>query len=162
MLSYALISFLLIKRRVAAAIPLRQNIKRCEFIESPFVLGFMFPVIYLPTTLDKKDWDYVIAHEEAHIQRKDHWWKPIGFLLLSIYWFNPIMWVAYVLLCRDIEAACDEKVIRNMDKEELRAYSIALLKSAVPQRSITACPLAFGEVGIKERIKFVINYRKPK
>ena len=161
MLSYALISFLVIKRRVAAAIPLRQNIKRCEFIESPFVLGFLFPVIYLPTALDKMDWDYVIAHEEAHIQRKDHWWKPIGFLLLSIYWFNPIMWVAYVLLCRDIEAACDEKVIRNMDKEELRAYSTALLKSAVPQRSITACPLAFGEVGIKERIKFVMNYRKP-
>ena len=161
MLAYAFISFLLIKRRVAAAIPLRQNIKRCEFIESPFVLGFIFPVIYLPAALDKTDWDYVIAHEEAHIQRKDHWWKPIGFLLLSIYWFNPIMWVAYVLLCRDIEAACDEKVIRNMDKEELRAYSTALLKSAVPQRSITACPLAFGEVGIKERIKFVMNYRKP-
>jgi len=161
MLIYALISYLLLKRKVATAIPLRKNIKRCEFIGSPFVLGFFFPVIYLPTTLEKKDWEYVISHEEAHIQRRDHWWKPIGFLLLSIYWFNPVLWLAYILLCRDIEAACDEKVIKNMDKDALRAYSTALLKSSIHQRSITACPLAFGEVGIKERIRHVMNYKKP-
>ena len=161
MLAYAAVSYFLIKRKVAAAIPLRQNIKRCEFIDSPFVLGFLFPVIYLPAALEKPDWQYVIAHEEAHIQRRDHWWKPIGFLLLSIYWFHPLMWIAYILLCRDIEAACDERVIRNMDKDALRAYSTALLKCSVRHRTVAACPLAFGEVGIKERISHVMNYRKP-
>ena len=160
MLMYATISYLLIKRRVAAAIPLRQNIKRCEFIESPFVLGVLFPVIYLPASLEKPDWQYVIAHEEAHIQRRDHWWKPIGFLLLSIFWFHPLMWVAYILLCRDIEAACDERVIQNMDKDALRAYSTALLTCSVRRRTVGACPLAFGEVDIRERISHVMNYRK--
>lgn len=161
MLAYALTSYLLLRRKVATAIPLRKNIKRCEFIDSPFVLGFFFPEIYLPAILEKKDWEYVIAHEEAHIARRDHWWKPIGFGLLSIYWFNPVLWLAYILLCRDIEAACDEKVIRNMDKNALRAYSTALLKSSIHQRAITACPLAFGEVGIRERIQNVMNYKKP-
>jgi len=161
MLLYSLISYLLIRKKVAAAIPLRQNIKRCDFIDSPFAIGFFVPVIYLPTKLEKRDWEHVIAHEQAHICRCDHWWKPMGFLLLSVHWFNPILWLAYILLCRDIEAACDEKVICNMDQETRRAYSSALLKCSVRQRSITACPLAFGEGGIKERISHVMNYRKP-
>ena len=161
MLLYTLVSYLILKRKVAESIPLRKNIKRCEFIDSPFVLGVFFPVIYLPASLQKQDWEYVIAHEEAHIQRRDHWWKPFGFLLLSVYWFNPLMWIAYILLCRDIEAACDEKVIRNMDREALRRYSTALLKASVHRPVIAACPLAFGEVGIKERIRHVMNYKKP-
>lgn len=161
MLLYSVVSYLLLKRKVAEAIPLRKNIKRCEFIDSPFVLGFLFPVIYLPAALEKKDWEYVIAHEEAHIQRRDHWWKPIGFLLLSIYWFHPLLWVAYILLCRDIESACDEKVIKDLKLDDRRAYSTALLKCSIHRRSVTACPLAFGEVGIKARITHVMNYRKP-
>lgn len=161
MLLYALTSYLLLKRKVAAAIPVRQNIKRCEFIDSPFVLGFFVPVIYLPAALEKRDWDYVLAHEEAHIQRRDHWWKFLGFLLLSVYWFHPLVWVAYVMLCRDIEAACDEKVIVNMAEDKRRAYSAAMLKCSVHPRSVAVCPLAFGEGNIKERIRHVMNYRKP-
>lgn len=158
---YTLISYLLLKRRVAAAIPVEKGIKQCEFIDSPFVLGVICPVIYLPFDMAEGDMAYVIAHEKAHIRRRDHWWKPLGFALLSVYWFNPVLWLAYILLCRDIEAACDEKVIRDMEKDDRRAYSSALLHCSVHRRSIAACPLAFGEVGVKDRIRGVMNYRKP-
>jgi hypothetical protein len=104
---------------------------------------------------------HVIRHEKAHLQRHDHWWKPLGFLLLSVYWFNPLCWIAYILLCRDIEMACDEKVIRDMDKDDMAAYSQALLDCSFPRKRIAACPLAFGEVGVKERVKGVLNYKKP-
>ena len=161
MLLYALVSFLLIYRRVATAIPVEKNIKRSEFIDTPFVLGLVRPVIYLPACMASEDTPYVIAHEQAHIRRRDHWWKPLGFLLLSVYWFNPAMWVAYILLCRDIEAACDEKVIREMAQEGRRAYSTALLNCSISRRRIAACPLAFGEVGVKERVKRVMHYKKP-
>ena len=161
MLLYEQISYLLLKRRVATATLLRENIKQSERINSPFVLGLFRPVIYLPYRVADEDLTYVIAHEKAHIRRKDHWWKPIGFILLAIYWFHPLLWVAYVLLCRDIEAACDEKVIREMGTEDRRAYSAALLHCSVRHRVIAACPLAFGEVGVKARIKDVMNYKKP-
>lgn len=161
MLLYALISYLFLRHRVATATLLRENIKQSERVDSPFVLGFFRPVIYLPYNIAEEDLDYVTAHEHAHIRRKDHWWKPLGFILLAIYWFNPLLWVAYVLLCRDIEVACDEKVIREMDKEDRRAYSAALLRCSVRHHAIAACPLAFGETGVKNRIKAVMNYKKP-
>lgn len=161
MLIYSLVSYLLLKRKVATAIPVRRGIKQSEFVDSPFVLGIIRPMIYLPIGMAEGDMTYVIAHEKAHIRRRDHWWKPLGFLLLSIYWFNPLLWAAYILLCRDIEAACDEKVIREMDKDDRRAYSTALLNCSIHRRRITACPLAFGEVGVKERVKGVMNYKKP-
>ena len=158
---YAVISYVLLKRKVQTAIPLKKGIKQCEFVDSPFVLGIIRPVIYLPFDMAEGDMAYVIAHEKAHIRRRDHWWTPLGFLLLSIHWFNPLLWVAYILLCRDIEAACDEKVIRDMDKNNRRAYSAALLNCSVHRRRIAACPLAFGETGVKTRVKGVMHYKKP-
>ena len=162
MLLYALISYLFLRRRVATATLLRENIKQSESVDSPFVLGLFRPVIYLPYCVAEVDFDYVIAHEQAHIRRKDHWWKPLGFILLAIYWFHPLLWVAYMLLCQDVEAACDEKVIREMTKEERRAYSAALLRCSTRRRAIAACPLEFGETGVRDRIKAVMNYKKPK
>lgn len=158
---YALVSYGRIKRRVATATLLRDNIRQSEYVDSPFVLGLFRPVIYLSYQVEPGDLEYVIAHEQAHIRRKDHWWKPLGFVLLCVYWFNPLLWVAYVLLCRDIEGACDEKVIREMGLEDRRGYSTALLNCSVRRRSIAACPLAFGEVGVKERVKSVMNYKRP-
>ena len=161
MLAYTAVSYLLLRKKMEEATQLRDNIWQCEQVDSPFVLGFIKPRIYLPYAITDSDMANVIAHEQAHIQRKDHWWKPIGFLLLSIHWFNPVLWLAYILLCRDIEAACDEKVIKHMEKDEMRAYSTALLHCSVHRRRIAACPLAFGETGVKERIKRVMNYKKP-
>lgn len=161
MFGYTLVSYLLLKRKVATAIPLAKGIKQSEYVDSPFVLGIILPVIYLPFGMAEGDCAYVIAHEKAHIRRRDHWWKPFGFLLLSVYWFNPVLWVAYILLCRDIEVACDEKVIKDMEKDERRAYSTALLNCSIHRRRIAACPLAFGETGVKARVKSVMNYKKP-
>ena len=161
MLCYALGSYLLLRLRLREATLEEQNVKECAAVDSPFVLGVFRPVVYLPYGLDEGDRDYVLAHEKAHIARKDHWWKPLGFLLLSLHWFNPLVWAAYVLLCRDIEAACDERVIRDMEKEDRRAYSTALLNCSIHRRRIAACPLAFGEVGVKTRIQNVMHYKKP-
>ncbi len=161
MLVYTAVSYLLLRHRVATAVRLRNNIYRSENVDSPFVLGFLGPKIYLPFRMDSGDLPLVIAHEEAHIRRKDHWWKPFGFVLLSIHWFNPLMWIGYILLCRDIELACDEKVIREMDNETKADYTQALVSCSVNRRRIAACPLAFGEVGVKERVKTVMNYKKP-
>ena len=161
MLVYTAVSYFLLRRRVATAIRLRDNIYRSEHVDSPFVLGILGPKIYLPFKMDSRDLAHVIAHEEAHIRRKDHWWKPLGFVLLAIHWFNPLLWVGYILLCRDIELACDEKVIKEMDNETKATYSEALVACSVNRRVIAACPLAFGEVGVKERVKTVMNYKKP-
>ena len=161
MLAYTAVSYYLLKQKVATAIPLVKGIKQSEYVDSPFVLGIIHPVIYLPFDMAEADCAYVISHEKAHIRRRDHWWKPLGFLLLSVYWFNPVLWVAYILLCRDIEAACDEKVIQDMEKDERRAYSTALLNCSIHRRRIAACPLAFGETGVKDRVKSVMNYKKP-
>ena len=161
MVLYAFGSYLLLKRRVSTATLLRENIRQSEQVDTPFVLGLFRPIIYLPYRVGREDQGYVIAHEQAHIRRRDHWWKPLGFALLSVYWFNPLLWAAYVLLCRDIEGACDERVIREMGKEERKGYSTALLNCSSRRRRITACPLAFGEIGVKERVKAVMNYKRP-
>ena len=161
MAMYALISYLVVKRKVGASIKISDNIRLCDHIESPFILGLFKPVIYLPSELDAQTADLVLEHENAHLERNDHWWKPLGFALLCVYWFNPVMWLAYALLCRDIELACDEKVIHILGHEEKKAYSSALLRCSVNRRMIAACPLAFGEVGVKNRIKSILNYRKP-
>ena len=161
MVLYALASYWLVKRRVNTATLLRENIRQSEQVDTPFVLGLFRPVIYLPYRIAEDDLEYVIAHERAHIQRKDHWWKPLGFALLCVYWFNPLLWAAYVLLCRDIEGACDEKVIHEMGLDDRRGYSTALLHCGVRRKAIAACPLAFGEVGVKERVKSVMNYKRP-
>lgn len=161
LLIYAVISYARIKKQIGTAVLLRNNIYQSENVESPFVLGIIKPKIYLPFGVDEKNLEYVVAHEMAHIRRKDHLWKPLGFLLLMLHWFNPLMWLAYVLLCRDIELACDEKVIKTLDREGRADYSEALLTCSVNRRMITACPIAFGEVGVKARIKSVLNYKKP-
>ena len=161
MLAYALISYLRLKRRVSTAFPIGKNIRQSEYVDSPFVLGLFRPVIYLPFRLDSADMEPVIVHELTHIRRKDHWWKPLGYTLLAVHWFNPLMWVAYILLCHDIELACDEKVISELDSESRADYTQALVACAVNRRTIAACPLVFGEVGVKERVKSIMNYRKP-
>ena len=161
MLAYTAVSYLLLRSKVATAVLLRKNIYQSENVSSPFVLGIVRPRIYLPFRIDSKDLEYVIAHEQSHIRRRDHWWKPLGFLLLALHWFNPLMWLGYILLCRDIELACDEKVIKEMDNENRADYTQALVACSVGRRSIAACPLAFGEVGVKERVKSIMHYRKP-
>ena len=161
MIIYALLSFIKLKRSVGVAIPIGDNVLACDEVESPFILGVFKPAIYVPSSITGDNLDYVIQHEKAHLQRYDHWWKPLGFLLLAVYWFNPLCWVAYILLCRDIEISCDEKVIRNMDRDNLAAYSQALLDCSFSRKRIAACPLAFGEVGVKERVKKVLNYKRP-
>ena len=161
MLGYTAVSYLMLRHKLATAVRLKNNIYQCENVDSPFVLGMVRPRIYLPFRMDGKNLNHVIAHEEAHIRRKDHWWKPMGFVLLAIHWFNPLMWVGYILLCRDIELACDEKVIKEMDNETKADYMQALVSCSVNRRMIAACPLAFGEVGVKERVKTMMNYKKP-
>lgn len=161
MLLYTLISYICIYRKVREAVPQKENIWICDHISTPFILGIVRPHIYLPSSINEADMEYVIFHEKAHLKRKDHIWKPFGFLLLSIYWFHPILWVAYILFCRDIELACDEKVIRQFGTEIKKPYSDALINCSVPRKMITACPLAFGETGVKERVRGVLNYKKP-
>lgn len=161
LLAYAAISFWRIKRKVGTAVLLRNNLYQSETVMSPFVFGIIKPKIYLPFHISEQDLEHVISHEQAHIRRKDHWWKPFGFLLLALHWFNPFMWLGYILLCRDIELACDEKVIKELDHDQKADYSQALLTCSVNRRMISACPLAFGEVGVKSRVKSVLNYKKP-
>ena len=158
---YAAASFGRLKKKVAPSVALTENIRLCDYIDSPFILGIRKPVIYLPSNMRPDAAAHVLAHEKAHLKRRDHWWKPLGFALLTVHWFNPAMWLAYILLCRDIELACDEKVVREMRIDEKKAYSEALLACSVPRKMIAACPLAFGEVGVKERVRSVLNYKKP-
>ena len=161
MLIYTVISYFKVKRKIGTAVLLRDNVFQSENVISPFVLGIFKPKIYLPFNMSKQDISYVIAHEQAHICRKDYWWKPLGFLILTIHWFNPLMWLGYVVLCRDIELACDEKVIKELNTEQKADYAQALLSCSVNRRMLAACPLAFGEVGVKNRVKSVLNYKKP-
>lgn len=161
MLIYTAVTYWRLKRRVRTAVLLRDNIYQSEHVSSPFVLGLLHPKIYMPFQIREQDAELVIAHEQAHIKRLDHWWKPVGFFLLTLHWFNPLMWLGYVLLCRDIELACDEKVIKDLDIEQKADYSQALLNCSVNRKMIAACPLAFGENSIKKRIKSVLNYKKP-
>lgn len=161
LVAYTVISYWRLHREIDTAVRYKDNIFQSENVSSPFVLGLIKPRIYLPFKLDGQDMEHVVAHEQAHIRRKDHWWKPLGFLLLTIHWFNPLMWLAYVLLCRDIELACDEKVIKGLSNEQRADYTQALVACSVNHRMIAACPLTFGEVGVKERVKSVMNYKKP-
>lgn len=161
LLLYTAVSYWRLCRKVDTAVCYKGNIFQSENVSSPFVLGIIKPRIYLPFNMNGQDLEHVVAHEQAHIHRKDHWWKPFGFLLLTIHWFNPLVWLAYVLLCRDIELACDERVIKELGNEQRADYMQALVACSVNRRMIAACPLAFGEVGVKERVKSVMNYKKP-
>lgn len=161
MLTYFVISFLAIRRRVSASIRIDNNIYECDDIASPFILGLIAPKIYLPSGLASNVKDCVIAHENTHISRRDFLWKPIGFAILAVYWFNPLCWISYILLCRDIEYACDEKATKDREDSWRADYCQALLDCSVQKKMITACPVAFGEVSVKERIRKVINYKKP-
>ena len=161
MLLYALVSYLRLRRRVSVSLPVQDHIYLCDAISSPFILGVVKPHIYLPSGLDEVQRQNVLSHERAHLARRDHWWKPLGFALLAVYWFNPVLWLAYTLLCRDIELACDERVIRTMDESAVKTYSTVLLACSMPRKAVITCPLAFGEVGVKERVRNALHYKKP-
>lgn len=161
MLIYGVISYALLYRKVRISILHKENLYFCDNVDTPFILGIIKPKIYLPSGISEEQLEYVIKHEKAHLKRKDHWWKPLGFALLAVYWFNPVIWVAYILLCRDIEHACDEKVIRDMDNTDKKGYLETLVNCSTLRRKIMICPLAFGEVSVKRRIKSMLNYKKP-
>ncbi|MEE1504161.1 MAG: M56 family metallopeptidase [Acutalibacteraceae bacterium] len=161
LLVYTAVSFIRLKGKIGTAILLRDNIYQSEAVVSPFVLGIIKPKIYLPFNMNEQDMEHVIAHEQAHLHRKDYLWKPLGFLIVTLHWFNPMVWIGYILLCRDIELACDEKVVKEFNNEQKADYSQALLTCSVNRRMIAACPVAFGEVGVKNRVKSVLNYKKP-
>ena len=160
MLAYGAISFWNIHRQAAASILLSDGIYLCDHIGSPFLLGIFRPKIYLPSDLTPEETRYVLAHERMHLKWKDHWWKPLGFVLLAFHWFNPLMWVSYLLLCRDIESACDQRVVRTLSHQQQANYAKTLLNCSVP-RHLRICPVAFGEVNVKQRIQDVLHYKKP-
>jgi len=161
MLVYGVISYIRLKFRVKISLIYKDNIYFCDNIKTPFILGVIRPKIYIPSAASETELEYIIRHENAHLQRKDHLWKPLGFLLLSFYWFNPLLWVAYILLCRDIELACDQKATSDFTDVKKKAYSETLVLFSSERKTVTACPLAFGEVSIKDRVKSVLNYKKP-
>ena len=161
MLVYSAVSYLKLHRMVRASIRYNDNIYLCDNIKSPFILGIIRPRIYLPSDINANQINPVIAHEKAHIRRFDHILKPLGFAVMSIHWFNPLVWIAYSLFCRDIEYACDEKVIKDMESEEKKTYSEALLSLSISKRNLAVCPLAFGEISVKNRIRSVLSYKKP-
>lgn len=159
---YAFVSYFRLKQNVDIAIRYKDNIYQSENVISPFVLGIIKPKIYLPYNLNEQDIKYIVAHEKAHIAHKDHWWKMFGFALLILHWFNPLVWLSYMLFCKDIELSCDEMVIKELNCMQRADYSQALVNCSTNRRSVAICPLAFGEIGVKERIKSIMNYRKPK
>ncbi len=161
MLLWGAVSYLRLRRTLREAVRDERDVWLCDSVSSPFILGIIRPRIYLPSSISESDADYVISHEKAHIRRLDHIWKPLGFVLLSFHWFNPVLWFGYILLCRDIELACDQKVIGELGEEVKKPYSEVLIRSAASRRLVSACPLAFGEVAVKQRIKNVLNYKKP-
>ena len=161
LLLYGLASTIHLRCRVREAMRLRDNIWVCDAVTSPFLLGLFRPRVYLPSGMDEGQMAYVLSHEQAHLRRLDHIWKPLAYVLLAVHWFNPLVWVAYLLFCRDIETACDQRVIRDLDLTEKKAYSAALLQCSQGRRMVLACPVAFGEEGVKGRIKAVLNYKKP-
>lgn len=161
-LGWAAVSYLRLRRQVAASIRVGKQVYLCDDISSPFILGIFRPRVYLPSGLEGETLQSVLRHEGAHLRRRDHWWKPLGHLLVAVYWFHPLIWAAYVLLCRDIELACDERVVRDMTREDRAAYSQALLQCSLNRRRrLVLCPLAFGEVGVRTRVKSVLCYRRP-
>lgn len=160
MLGYSIVRYWKLCRSIETAVRCEKNIFQSENVKSPFVLGILRPRIYLPFSISEEEKVYVVAHEKAHISRKDHWWKAVGFMLLIIYWFQPMIWLAYILFCRDIELACDEKVIKELSHEKRADYAQTLVSNSVRHRMNAACPLAFGEIHVKERVKAVMNYKK--
>lgn len=160
-LLYGLVSYRRLYRITRVSARLEGNIFLCDAIDTPFILGVIKPRIYLPSGMEKEQAAYVVSHERAHLKRRDHWWKPLGFLILSVYWFWPLCWISYILLCRDIELACDERVIRELGQESKKPYAEALVACSVKPGGIAACPLAFGETDVKERVKNVLHYKKP-
>ena len=161
MLLHAVITYILIRKRVSASVKIASGVYECDDISDSFILGIISPRVYLPSTLAEDAKGYILKHEFAHLSRYDHVWKPLGFVILSVYWFNPLCWIAYILLCRDIEYACDEKVARNIEKIEKAEYCRVLLEYSMPRSMIAACPVAFGGIDVKSRIKNVANYKKP-
>ena len=165
LLAYMAVSYLRLWLRLSEAVPVEENVFRSRKIEVPFVFGFLKPEIYLPWGMDSETSAYVVRHERAHIRRGDHWWKMIGFLILAVYWFHPLLWAAYLLFCRDIELACDEKVIRELPEEQRADYSQALLDCSIGRDKGTASgiifPPSFGEQDVKKRIRHILYYRKP-
>lgn len=158
---YMALSLLRMRWRLRAAPRIQDNVYRCTDWSTPFVLGVIAPRIYVPETVSEQDFPQVLAHERCHIRRWDHVWKPLAFLLLAVNWFNPVLWAAYVLLGRDMERACDEMVLKNATPAQRAAYSRALVACAAQPKMAAVCPLAFGEVAVKERVKNVLNYKKP-
>jgi beta-lactamase regulating signal transducer with metallopeptidase domain len=161
LLLYAAIVSLNVRRYLKEAVRYQGNCYLCDHVRSPFIFGFFRPHIYLPTGLDESDMEYALAHEKAHLQRKDHIWKVAAFFLLVVYWFDPLSWATFILFCRDIELACDEKVIQNLSMPEKKAYANSLLSCSVKKRLMIVYPLTFGEIGVKQRVKFILNYKKP-
>ena len=161
MLLYMGISYLMLRRKVRASMHMQENVWLCDEIDSPFILGMIRPRIYLHSDIEEGQIPYIMAHEKEHLKYRDYLWKPLGFLILAIHWFNPLVWLSYILMCRDMELACDERVIQSMDVDEKKKYSNVLLSCSAKRRVISACPVAFGEVGVKQRIKSVVNYKKP-
>lgn len=157
---YGLISYLRLKRRVREAVRCADGAWECAGLETAFILGFLRPRIYIPMGT-RYGRDFILTHERGHIARGDHWWKLLGYLILAVHWYNPLVWVAYQLLCRDMERACDERVVRHMTLDERKAYSTALLSCSTNRAHFAACPVAFGEISVKGRIQNVLNYRKP-
>ena len=161
LLAHGLAALIRIRSRIRESVPFRDNLRLCDSINAPFILGILRPRIYLPADTDQAQLPYILAHEQAHLKRLDHWWKPLAYLLLSVYWFHPLIWVAYHLFCRDLELACDEKVIRDLSLEEKKAYSHALVSCSLQQRLVLTCPLAFGEISVKKRVNRILHYQKP-
>lgn len=158
---YGIVSYIRLRKKVAASVKLSDKVMLCDDIDQPFILGVFKPVIYLPSGLDEKSQEYVLEHEKAHLARHDHWWKPLGFALLAVHWFNPLCWVAYILFGRDIELACDEKAVRDMDRTDKVGYMQTLVNLSAPGKLISACPVAFAEIGVKQRVKSILSYKKP-
>lgn len=161
MFTYIFASYQRLKKKIRASIKLKDNIWVCDDITSPFILGFVRPRIYIPSNTNEEEIPYIVAHEEEHLRYRDNWWKPLGFLILAVHWFNPLVWVSYILMCRDMELACDERVIWRMDSDEKKRYSEILLSFGEMKRVVTTCPVAFGEVGVKQRIKSIVSFKKP-
>ncbi len=157
----SVISYIRLRKSMLACLEFQDNIYLCDGIKSPFILGVIKPKIYIPSHLSQEQQRVVIAHEKAHLKRLDHIWKPLGFAILTIHWFNPLVWLAYTMLCRDIEGACDEYVVNKMSVEDKKLYSYTLLSCSAPRHMLTACPVAFGEVSVKSRVKSVLSYKKP-
>ncbi|WP_051563446.1 M56 family metallopeptidase [Butyrivibrio sp. LB2008] len=161
MLTYALITYILIRKRVSTSVKIDSMVYECDDISDSFILGTISPKVYIPSTLSDEARKYILKHEFAHLSRRDYVWKPLGFLILSVYWFNPLCWIAYILLCEDIEYACDEKVTKNIEKGEKAEYCRILLENSMPRTMISACPVTFGGTDVKKRIKNVVNYKRP-